>query len=234
MAVAELVGVGCDLETFGDPFEYALQPWRRLEEKAGIRAVTCGDVSLFDPTKDQLETILSPYADTPLYVIGWNIPFDIAWLIAEGLEDLCLRIKWVDAMLLWRHWVVQPESELSKAKRKSFSLEAALKEFYPEAAGIKGFTDFNTQDPEQLKKLMERNSGDANYTYRLAKDFWEKLTPEQRNCALIEARCLPLVAGATVRGLAVDSQQTSKLREELKATIIKDYRELIKVSPGNP
>ena len=121
--------------------------------------------------------------------------FDAAWLIALGHEDLVFQIRWLDAMLLWKHWVGAPEGDdVPAAKRKSYSLEAAMHEFFPDEAGFKEFKNFQTQDPAELQQLLFRCKEDTRFAVRLAEWFWSNLTDEQRQAALIEAQCIPQVA----------------------------------------
>lgn len=214
--------IGFDLETQGSRPEYALQPWRAREGKAWVSAAawTKADAStgsLFTKT-DTIKAVLEPIVEKNLYVCGWNVTFDCAWLIALGLEELAFRIKWLDSMLLWRHLCVEPEGDdIPAAKRKSYALEAAMHEFFPDEAGFKEFKDFHTQDPEQLKLLLHRCKEDTRFAVRLGEMFWQQLSPKQQQAALIEARCIPLVAKANVDGIWSSREHAEKLSERLVA-----------------
>lgn len=213
--------LGFDLEIQGNPPEYALQPWRAPKSAwVSAAAFTRGDVSgghLFPDIKT-IESVLTKAADKDLYVCGWNVTFDCSWLIALGLEDLAFRIKWLDSMLLWRHLAVEPEGDdVPKHKRKSYSLESAMHEFFPDEAGFKEFKNFQTQDPEELKMLLFRCKEDTRFAVRLGDLFWSKLTGGQRRAALIEARCIPQVARANVKGLLSSREHAERLRDQLIA-----------------
>ena len=213
--------LGFDLETQGNPPEYALQPWRAPKNAwVSAAAFTRGDVSgghMFPHIKT-IELVLTKAADKDLYVCGWNVTFDCSWLIALGLEDLAFRIKWLDSMLLWRHLVVEPEGDdVPKHKRKSYSLESAMHEFFPDEAGFKEFKNFQTQDPEELKMLLFRCTEDTRFAVRLGELVWSKLTDSQRRAALIEARCIPQVARANVKGLLSSREHAERLRDQLIA-----------------
>lgn len=228
--------VGFDLETWGQKPEYALQPFRRLHGLAGIRAVSVATDTavkgVLNPDRDYLRGILIDAAAQQSYLVGWNVAFDCAWLIAEGLREEVFRVKWLDGMLLWRHWFVKREDEKTpKSQRQSYSLENALQKWFPEAAGIKEFTDFQTTDPTQLQKLLERNRGDADYTRRLAAFFISQLNTRQLDAALIEARCVPLVAWANVCGLTINREATESLDSSLERVARETLTELQQSNP---
>jgi DNA polymerase I-like protein with 3'-5' exonuclease and polymerase domains len=166
------------------------------------------------------------------YVVGWNVSFDAAWCIAVGLEEEVFKVKWLDAMLLWRHAVVEPEGEdVPASKRKSYALKAAMDEFYPTEAGFKDFEDFQATDAASLAKLLHRNKMDALWTLRLAEKFWGMLNDTQRQAALIEARCIPLVAKTKVIGLVSSVEAAQALSDVLAAEAVALYRELLETSP---
>lgn len=228
--------VGFDTETQGEKPEYALQPWRALTGKGWVSAAafTRGETStgLLYPSAETLRKVFEPVVAQGLYVCGWNVTFDCSWMIALGLEELAFQIKWLDSMLLWRHLDVEPEGDdIPKNKRRSYSLETAMHKFFPDEAGFKEFTNFATQDPEELKKLLFRCKEDTRFAVRLGEMFWEQLNDRQRQAALIEARSIPMVARSNVFGLC----SSYKLAEDLRDQLIKDgeevMQELMKVSP---
>lgn len=232
----ELQALSFDVETWGELPEYALQPFRALSDKASIRAASYARdgkaAGSINPSPQAINNVLSKAAEQDLYVVAWNSAFDCAWLIATGLEDLAFRLKWLDAMLLWRHWLVEPEGDdVPKQKRKSYSLENAIKEFFPGEAEFKGFTDFQATDAESLKKLLVRNKGDALFTLRLAQMFWSQLTDRQRRAALIEARCIPQVAWIYVHGIHSSRGAAEQLSEELRIEAERLEAELLAAAP---
>jgi hypothetical protein len=215
--------LGFDVETQGRLPEYALQPFRYLTGEAWISAAawTRGETTagkLF-PKTPVLRQSFEMAVAKDLYVCGWNVAFDAAWLIAAGLEDLVFKVRWLDAMLLWKHWVVAPEpDDVPATKRKSYKLEAAMHEFFPAEAGFKEFTNFQTQDPEELKRLLFRCQEDTRFAVRLGQMFWGMLPPNQRRAALIEAQCIPQVAKTLVLGIKSSQEHA----EALKVKLIKE------------
>jgi DNA polymerase I-like protein with 3'-5' exonuclease and polymerase domains len=212
---------GFDFETSGDPTEFALQPWRWQAKPApGASWVTSVSLIQFDgqrlvpagsalfPSVAHVRGLLEKAVSEDLTLVGWNITFDIAWLFAMGLGDLVIKVKWLDAMLLWRHLEIEPEYEFqtNRSKKKKYRLKPeGMERFLPVAAGYEEDVDFHATDPESLKKLQKYNDRDSVHTWIIAKLIWEDLTPAQRVAATIEAESLPLVAQANYEGMVIDT-----------------------------
>ena len=209
-----------DVETSGVKKEFSLQPWRVPQNKAWITslAVVARPDIMFGglfPTKDQLVEFLRWAIATKRRVVGWNVVFDMAWLIALDLEELVRQVKWLDGMYLWMHLEREPEYETTKGKRKPFGLKQSVAEVLPQHAGYAEDVDFHSRDPEELKKLQAYNYRDTGFTLYCAWHWWQKLTPKQRRCAIIEAETLPDMAAANARGVPVDTLVTRELQQHL-------------------
>ncbi len=214
---------GLDFETIGVLEEYALQPWRIPRGEAwatslsvmqrldGVPVRTGGLM----PTADDMRVILQDIIDRGQYVIGWNVPFDISILLAYGLDALVYQIKWIDAMLLWRHLFIEPEYDLNRSNKKSYGLKTAVAEFIPVYGDYADDVDFHDTSPEARAKLHKYNKRDTTFTWILAKMFWEDLSEQRRQVALIEAECLPMVAEANLRGMLVDTLVARELAQKL-------------------
>jgi len=228
---------GFDLETHGDKQEYALQPFRTLSGLAKIKSAAIANSKgnsqgVLWPEAERLRNFFSMVKEKDGYVVGWNVAFDAAWCIAAGLEAEAFAVKWLDGMLLWRHAVVEPEGEdVPQNKRKSYSLESAMKEYYPDHADFKEFSDFQAMDEESLSRLLHRNKEDARWTLKLAHKFWHMLTPKQQRAALIEARCIPLMAKTRVMGILSSKEEAHALSEKLRVEAIDLYNLLLSTSP---
>lgn len=217
--------VGFDFETSGTLPEYALQPWRIPQGAAWATSLVTvrHNNSGFDvggglfPTYDEMRDILQEAVDSNYTFVGWNSVFDIAIFLAYGLEDLVFKVKWLDGMLLWRHFFIEPEYDMNRANKKSYRLKDCVAEVWPERAGYEDDIDFHTTDPAELAKLHKYNIRDSAYTLRLAKRFYQLLAAEPRRlrAALVEAACLPHVAKANLDGLVVDTPITRELAQHL-------------------
>lgn len=231
--------VAFDFETSGKLEEYALQPWRfgqdgcpawvtsmSLIRHNGERLIADGS-KLF-PTPANVRAVLQRAIDEDWTVVGWFVAFDIAWCVAYGCGDLVHKVRWLDAMLLWKHLTVEPEYELDRSKKKSYSLKAAVPEYMPAHAGYEEGIDFHATDPASLAKLQKYNDRDSVFTWVLAKIFWHDMAPKQLSCALIEAECLSMAAEANVIGMPIDTL----VCRELGAKLENDARVLLeKLAP---
>lgn len=214
---------GLDLETTGQDDAFGLQPWRVATDEAFIRAASVAKYDgskmtvdgEIDPTRRSLRHTLQVAAQSNIVLVGWNVVFDASWLIAIGLEDEVRACRWLDAMLLWKHWAREPEYDEKGKSKKSWSLESALLEFYPQNAEFKQIKDFHTTDPELLKRLLLRNKMDAVTTLKLAEQFWNELTDKQQKCAVIDAASIVPVAKANLIGMCVDHDQIDRLTLKL-------------------
>ena len=229
--------IAVDIETTGDIQEYALQAYRYNGLSTNIRAISYAWVD--EDGNLNTEATLNPTIGAMVFMfdkfkhrrwVAWNDCFDVSWFLAAGM-DIVKELSWIDGMLLWKHGTVMPEPEVAKSKRKSYSLEAAMHEFFPEHAGFKSFTDFQTTDPKELKKLLNRNRMDAAFTLKLADMFWQKLDPKQQRAALIESACIPMVAETYNMGLRIDLEAAQALKQDLTKVAQDIYSDLVDKHP---
>lgn len=241
--------VAFDFETSGVLPEYALQPWRcpwdaswatsvaviRRQVIDGVPKLApdgsklffhpCRDNSLqrermsYGEIQEHLRSVLQKAIDNDWIVVGWNVVFDLSWLFAYGLCDLVHKIRWLDGMLLWRHQWIEPEYELDRSKKKSYSLKVAVPEFMPvEHHNYADDIDFHSTDPIALQKLQRYNDRDSVYTWAITRVLWSELTDRQREVALVEAECLSMVAEANLNGMPVDTIVARELAAKLDKT----------------
>lgn len=229
-----------DLETSGRLKEYALQPWRLPRGDAWITSASFLRVhpehgfqpllSQLFPTKDQIASVLERVIFNDWTILGWNITFDVSMLMALGPEiaDLCMQVKWLDGMLMERHYDIEPEYEFqtAKHKKKSYALKtdparpevgSAMARWLPHVPMYNEDVDFHATDPASLAKLQRYNDNDNVYTHVIAKMIWHKLTAVQRRAVLIQAEAIPLVAQANLLGLPIDQLTTKHLGAKLDA-----------------
>jgi DNA polymerase I-like protein with 3'-5' exonuclease and polymerase domains len=226
--------IGFDVETSGTKPEYALQPWRVATGDAWVtsfvwRYYKDGEwlvVSKLFPSKDDMRAMLEFAIREQRSIVGWFVQFDIQWLIAYGLEDLVFRVFWLDGYLLWKHYDVDPEYDIARARKRSYSLKTCVREFLPEFAGYEEEIDFHSTDPDELKKLAEYNEMDVALTITLAKRWFNLLTPAQLQAAVIEAHSIPHVALANLRGLPIDIIAAAELQAHLNSEAAYALREL--------
>lgn len=215
-----------DFETSGMLPEYALQPWRVQQGKAWATSLvyvrrSAQEIEVYgglNPTVDDMRRMLETAIAEELTIVGWNTVFDIAWLLAYGLEDLVFKVKWLDGMLLWRHYYIEPEYDTTRPNKKSYGLKTCVEEVLPQHAGYEEDVDFHDPSPKARAKLHRYNIRDTVFTLRLARHWYNRLAPKQLNAALLEAACLPLVAQANLQGMSVDTIAARELDQRLKDT----------------
>ena len=221
-----------DFETSGTLPEYALQPWRIQTghtwatslvtvRRAPDGTAQVGGGLCVGPTGQPASVLIRAMLDEAirgnLTLIAWNAPFDISVMLAYGFDELVFKCKFLDAMLLWKHLTVTPEYDLDRSKKKSYGLKSAVAEYIPQWAGYEEDVDFHATDPESLAKLHTYNIQDTAATLHLARKFYLALEadPQRLNAALIEAKCLPLVAWANLHGIPMSVPALSSLDKAL-------------------
>jgi DNA polymerase-1 len=230
--------VAFDFETSGELPEYALQPWRL---KQGLFWTTSISViqhtgqrlapwmSTLFPGVDAMRDFLEAAIANDWTVVTWNGLFDVSILLAYGLRDLVFKVKWLDGLLLWKHLEIDPEYDVDKPKRKSYSLKPdAVLRFIPQFADTTGAddVDFHSRDPAELAKLQHYNNRDSVRTLVIAKMIWEQLTDRQRNAALIEATAIPVVAESNLLGIPIDPLFAGELSAWLQDTAAQRLKDL--------
>jgi DNA polymerase I-like protein with 3'-5' exonuclease and polymerase domains len=229
--------VAFDFESSGQLPEYALQPWRLHQGKfwATSISVIMRTTSLTPwmsklwPSVDDMRAFLEAAIDNDWLVVMWNGVFDVSILIAYGLRDLVYKVRWLDGLLLWKHLEIDPEYDVDKPKKKSYSLKPdAVDRFIPGFADTTGAddVDFHSRDPQELAKLQHYNNRDSVRTWVITKLIWEQLTERQREAALIEAEAIPMVAEANLGGMPIDTIFSNELSTWLKDTAVKRLAEL--------
>lgn len=230
--------VAFDFETSGQLPEYALQPWRLQQQLFWTTSISVirhdGQrltpwMSKLFPTVDDMRAFLEEAVTNDWLVVTWNGIFDVAVLIAHGLRDLVYQVRWLDGLLLWKHLEIDPEYDVDKPKKKSYSLKPdAVDRFIPQFADTTGAdeVDFHSRDPEELAKLQHYNNRDSVRTLVIAKIIWNQLSERQQAAALIEAEAIPLVAEANLRGMPIDSIFASELSAWLQGTAAQRLKDL--------
>ena len=244
-----------DFETSGTLPEYALQPWRIktgdfwatslvwARAKDGAKhawaggafqgdlsyAVLSANMEVYgglNPHVDAMRDMLNWAIENKVTLVGWNTVYDISVLLAYGLDELVYKVRWLDGMLLWRHYFIEPEYDADRHTRRSYGLKGCVAEVLPTFAGYEEDVDFHDPSIEARAKLHAYNERDTIFTLALAKHWYEKLTPRQLKAALIEAQSLPLIAKANLEGMVVDTLATRELAAKLDQDAAEALEEL--------
>jgi len=219
------------VETQGRVREYALQPWRLRQGAARLSTVAttwndgdnvATDGTIMPVSKSWLiKNVLQRAIDEDRWILGWNVQFDVSWLLAYGLRDLVFRVKWIDGMRLWRHLDLEPEYDATNQnKKRSYGLKTAVREFLPHMADYEVGIDYQATDPESLRRLLHYNKLDTTATLILAERFWSRLNDKQKACARLEADMIPWIADANLRGMHVDHKALAEADAAMSAQIL--------------
>ena len=227
--------ISFDLETWGAKPGYSLQPARMRNKEAWITSLAY----VSQPSKGQWEIhgglapsladltrMLETAIENDQTIIGWNLVFDISWLVAAGVDlDLIFRCRWCDGMKIKRHAL---NDEMYGRAPIEYGLKETVAALFPLEAGYEAEIDFAATDDESLERLHTYNINDTIFAFRATEFYWNKLSERQLNAALIEAECLPLVAQMNVEGLDIDVAAAQALDEKLSDDIAAALEDLAK------
>lgn len=193
-----------DLETEG------LQPWKG--DIISMAHYHDKGVTMQEPSVEALREWLNDCQAKGLTIVGWNVMFDIAWLIAKGLGAEVRANKWLDGMLLLKR---------IDGFRFSYSLKTIVKEKWPQHADY-AIDDFSKPTtPEGWQKMLKYNLEDVVFTLTLAREYLSQLTDSEVAIAMTEAECLPELAQAWIDGIYIDTAALQKMKEENTAELVK-------------
>lgn len=215
-----------DIETSGTVEAHALQPWRVLQGAAWITTFaiawregellkSAGEILTdanrppdLDYMRGRLRRLLVECARRKVVMVGWNLQFDVGWLIALGLEAEVRALVWLDGQRLWKHLDNTPTHQ----GNRHYNLELANKTFEPVYfGGYKKDVDYHDPSPVVRRHLLEYNKKDTEATLLHVERFWPQLTPRQQQCVKIEAASIPHIAKANVQGMHVVAEKVLQL-----------------------
>jgi DNA polymerase I-like protein with 3'-5' exonuclease and polymerase domains len=187
-----------DIETAGDEDGYALQPWRVRE---GSARVTLVGIYTAQGVRQRTEGFVELLNQMPPQTfVGWNTMFDVSFLYASGVD--VRRHTWVDARLFAKWWANGQDNE--DAPRGYWSLGNVAERELTTWEHREVFVKLKNAEvePGQNDKYWEvRNKLDVVATQHLCKLFWDRLNPNQKRGALIEATNIAPAAMAYVEGI---------------------------------
>jgi DNA polymerase I-like protein with 3'-5' exonuclease and polymerase domains len=159
---------------------------------------------------------------------GWNLLFDVAWLIADGHYEAVNRVPWFDAMLLWKWY----ENGVLKERIPRWSLVDGAKRWLKDWPGLAAFVDMKAAEPApgtQDKYWETRGKMDAYATAMIAKKIWDNLSEKKRRGASIEMRCLVPVARSWVMGVPMNLEKIKDAAPHI-ADEMKELEQKLQVS----
>ena len=230
-----------DIETWGLEPGYTLQPWQVKNEASGILSLAAYDgrmtyVSPWCPRNNEIKGGIDSLAHASkqdVILCGWNIKFDLSFILAHGLDNFAYSYKYLDGMLLLKRM---------RSDLQSYALKKALKEYadvVKSEAGYNSSIEFKVGDPnvvysedEQLA-MLEYNKLDAIYTHRLVSHLLKTASRNDIAQAMRESIAALLFADAWQRGIHVDAPKLTSYSSVLqyKLTKLRSVMDPINISP---
>ena len=215
----ELTLCGFDLETPQENPAYGLQPWRASTGEATIKSVAIWKsddikVAIRMPSKEWFRKFLETSAKNSVVLVTWNGLFDIAWMHAIGLTKEVNACTWMDAMLLLKRVDGWRNRDLGG---KGYGLKDVVAKRWPEhvAYGLGEDVTKVPQTEEEWTRLLEYNLLDAKFTTLLAKEYLDKLTPEEQKSARHEALGLSPIALSAINGIRINTAALDALDSDV-------------------
>lgn len=216
-----------DIETEpkeGYPAEYALQPWRYLEQSAQISCISVarnnGEALL---RTNNYRELLHGLRGMTIY--GWNLVFDVAWLIAMGYWPEIKAINWVDTMILWK-WI--DNSQKKEFYNRGWALTDGAKRWCKDEPWLSSFLAMKQQGEvgKDSKYWETRAKLDAIVTAKISEAceeyFCANHLAKSRHSAAIEAATIPEVARSWLLGVNIDYG----LIESIMPTVTQEMMEI--------
>lgn len=221
--------IGFDIETAGNGEAYGLQPYRVRQGTARITSAAIvtedGDVlyASLEPSMNDLagafHSAIAQYPDAVF--IGWNTQFDVAWCIAEGLEEVMRSVQWLDGQVLRR--IIENDTD----KNKCYGLKPSVVKYLPDYAGYEEEVGGNFDVIDQ--KLLDYNTLDAGLTAMLGRIFLDLLDDAELVLATIICRAIIPVAGAWDHGINIGIPALDKWEKDIDAELIKQIAEVMRL-----
>lgn len=198
---------GLDIETWGDEPGAPLEPFRVLQGKARITAISVVDeegnkiLSVLEPSPGEMQKALHYVEQEQGAIVAWHQIFELGWLYAAGIDTS--RVGWYDAKLMNQFINNQPD-------RYDYGLKRAVKDYLPAYGGYEESVggDFSKID----ETLLHYNYLDAMLTAKLARQFYDKLNDREWANVVVMSRCSEPLAQRWVKGIHVSREAAAEYR----------------------
>ena len=225
-----LILCGFDLETPQDIPEYGLQPWRVATSEATIKTVAVWiseDNSFVKvmPSREWFSKFLVHAKDNNYTLVGWNLMFDISWLLALGLHKELSACCWLDAMLLLKRVDGWRSRDLGGS---GYALKPVVAQRWPEFADY-GLGDDVTKVPqtqEEWDRLTVYNLLDSKFTALLCKEYLEKLTIQEIKAAECEMLGMVPIEQSYLNGIRINNDALDALDADVSKRRIEAQADL--------
>jgi DNA polymerase I-like protein with 3'-5' exonuclease and polymerase domains len=209
---------------------YALQPWRD-GGKISILSLSMGETAkaYLWPTKPLIESALQYAYKNNYYICGWNVAFDISWILAlyPELKPLIFKIRWIDGILIAKRWD-RMKAAYSQEFKKDFNRGYGLKQWVnfmlPEYTGYNKNVEYDipvgsTLDNPATKLLYEYAKIDSIATLKIVRKCLSGIPQNEVAAIKHEASLMPYVAMSNLRGVNLDLEAIDVINGALTVTM---------------
>lgn len=209
-----------DIETWGLKDGYTLQPWRVKTKEAGILSIakenSLGDSTgcVFPTTLDIKQVLNAEKGDI---LCGWNLKFDLAFLIALGMKPYLHKFRYLDGMLLLKKLGFNLQSYGLKQSLKYFKEHLNVLDDYDKDIKFKTGEPLEMYSLAQMKEMLEYNIKDASYTMQLIKYLMSLANKDIIMQAIRESTVSFLFADAWQNGILIDKEVLATRAEKMKS-----------------
>jgi DNA polymerase-1 len=220
--------IGFDIETSGAGEAYGLQPYRVKQGTARITSAALvtedGEVlfAKLEPRmrelRDVFYSIKEEFPDAVF--IGWSTQFDVAWLIAEGMEEVVNDMQWLDGEVLRR----AIENDTSDMR---YGLKPTVTKYLPNYTGYEEEVGGNFDVIDQ--KLLDYNILDSGLTAKLGRIFIDMVDDRSLVLSTIICQAIVPVAGAWVDGIEIDVEALNKWEHDIDQELVVHLAEVMRL-----
>lgn len=233
--------IAFDIETWGLKPGYTLQPWRVKTNESGILTIATAESGsnevLIYPRSIFVLDILSLFSrqDPKKYLLcGWNIKFDLSFLIANGALPCLKHYRYLDGMLLLKRMGYDLQTYALKPTLRYFQKHLKNVDVnYSQDIKFKTGSPLEAYTEDELQKMALYNKRDAQYTLQLISYLIKQAPREVLTQAIRESTAALLFADAWQQGILIDkvalNSYSLKLNNKMKK--LKPLITKVKLSP---
>lgn len=203
--------ISLDIETWGLQKHFLLQPFRAKTKEGGILCGYMYDGEFF---------YAEPYCCKNAIFCGWNIQFDIAWLLALGHNEFKNAI-YLDGMLLLRRirhdlgkYGLKPTLEKFHDKIK-FPRDFPFVSEYSKEIEFKAGRVEDAYSNEEVQLINEYCKRDTIYTYCLIKYLISIASDNDVKQCIKESTVSVALGNTWQTGIPIDRAEICKQEEEI-------------------
>ena len=221
--------IAFDIETWGSKPGYTLQPWRVKANEGGILTFAAFDGEKVEINLANFFGVTCCADKEQIILCGWNLKFDLSFLISHRWKDQLKDIRYLDGMLLLKRMM----SDLTKYNLKDtlirFKDKVESEQDYNEDIVFKSGYPDDVYSRDELQLMQEYNNKDVIYTWRLIRYLISQAPKKMIQQAIRECTVSLLFANAWQRGILLDRDALNTYQAKLATKLFNLEKLLAKV-----